>query len=237
MPLEPHSPAEQAPTTAAPSRRLAKIRTDCCLNCGTAATGNFCAECGQENKAHAVSLGLLLADLLAEVASWDSRLLRTLLPLLLRPGFLTNQYNAGRLVRYLSPLKLYLTISVLFFLLLAWKDPLADAVVISPSGLHVTSRSGPPQAATVSRTNVLLEGAIVSRLLKAQQNKHGFVNALLNSIPKMMFLLLPVLCRLAQAALPADKTPLCGACGLSAARPCLRLPTINSRWFCSIPTG
>ena len=117
-------------------------KSEHCLNCGAATPGNFCAECGQENKDHTVALKPLLADLLAEQVSWDSRLLRTLTALVIRPGFLTNEYNAGRRAAYLSPLKLYLTVSVLFFLLLAWKTPIAQYVqfdVKSPAAGPVVS--------------------------------------------------------------------------------------------------
>ncbi len=165
-----------------------------CLNCGAAAMGKFCADCGQENKAHSISLGPLLSEGLTELASWDSKLLRTLVPLLIRPGFLTNEYNAGRRVPYLSPLKLYLTVSVLFFLLLSWKNPLENAVVISSDGLHTSTSSShtPAAAGTRTNTNVLIEGAMARRLLRAKQNKTGFVSALLSDIPKMMFFLLPL---------------------------------------------
>ncbi len=105
--LEPQTPAGP-PRFALPRRkkRPPRPRPDYCLNCGRAADGSFCAHCGQENKDHTVALRPLLSDLLAEVASWDSKLLRTLVPLVVRPGFLTNEYNAGRRIGYLSPLKL-----------------------------------------------------------------------------------------------------------------------------------
>ena len=58
-----------------------------CLNCGVAATGKFCAECGQENEDQTVTMKLLARDLLSDVASFDSKLLRTLVPLVIRPVF------------------------------------------------------------------------------------------------------------------------------------------------------
>ena len=108
----------QTPSPLPKIGRKKKPRPDHCLNCQTPATGKFCAECGQENEDQTVAVKLLARDLLSDVASFDSKLLRTLAPLIIRPGFLTNEYNAGRRVRYLSPFKLYLTLSVLFFLVL-----------------------------------------------------------------------------------------------------------------------
>ncbi len=140
MAIEP-PPAPVKPTLFALPRRKTKTprpRPDHCLNCGAATEGNFCAYCGQENKDHTVALKPLLHDLLAETISWDSKLLRTVVPLLGRPGFLTNEYNAGRRVPYLSPLKMYLTVSVLFFLLLAWKNPLAGNLKIVTLADHST---------------------------------------------------------------------------------------------------
>lgn len=189
-------------------RRKARPRPDHCLNCGTPATGKFCAGCGQESKDHTVALRPLLADLLAEVASWDSKLARTLVPLVIRPGFLTNEYNAGRRVPYLSPLKLYLTVSVLFFLVLAWKHPVANiqvepgGVIIGKSGgMGMSRRPAPRTAAEYDARQKALPPAqrdapfnqvMARHAYKAKQSPQGFISALLNDIPKMMFFLLPL---------------------------------------------
>ncbi len=58
----------------------------------------------------------------------DSRLWRTLWYLLARPGFLTREFFAGRRVAYLPPFRLYLVISVLFFLVVTIpQGPLYEA--------------------------------------------------------------------------------------------------------------
>ncbi len=186
-------------------------RPDHCLNCGTAGDGIFCAHCGQENKDHTVALKPLLADLMAEFASWDSRLLRTLKALVFRPGFLTNEYNAGRRVSYVSPLKLYLTISVLFFLVLAWKNPLAGQVQVGVSPHSKAARGmivigGRPEPLPHSKAEYDVYQAHlppsqrdppVARLfiyhaIRAGGDRQGFLAALLGGIPKMMFFLLPL---------------------------------------------
>ena len=50
------------------------------------------------------------------ISHTDSRLWRTLAALLLRPGYLTREFLAGRRARYLPPVRLYLVISLVFFL-------------------------------------------------------------------------------------------------------------------------
>lgn len=90
-----------------------------CLNCGTAVVTRFCSECGQENTSYRVSLGRLVGDLFEEVFQLESRLWRTVWALVRRPGLLTREYNAGRRVRYTTPLRLYLLTSFVFFFVAA----------------------------------------------------------------------------------------------------------------------
>ncbi len=92
-----------------------------CLNCGEPIQGAYCYVCGQEAVDETVSFRHLAGEALDQVAGLDAKLLRTLLPLAVRPGFLTNEYNAGRRVRYLSPFRLYFYVSVIFFLIVTWK--------------------------------------------------------------------------------------------------------------------
>ena len=212
MALEQQTPPVSIPPVAVPpKRKVPRPRPDHCLNCGTPGDGNFCANCGQENKDHTVALKPLMADLMAEFASWDSRLFRTLVPLTIRPGFLTNEYNAGRRAAYLSPLKLYLTISVLFFLVLAWKNPLAGQVQVGvppqSSAAHgLIVMGGKPQPLPHSQAEYdayqahlpltqrdpPLARLFVHHVIRAGGDKRGFVSALLNDVPKMMFFLLPL---------------------------------------------
>lgn len=88
-----------------------------CCNCGDPLAGRYCARCGQRDLDLDRPLGELLADWLGAVVAFDSRLLRTLGPLLMRPGFLTREFLAGRRVRYVDPVKLYLAISLVATLL------------------------------------------------------------------------------------------------------------------------
>ncbi len=92
---------------------------DKCRNCGTSVIGPYCAACGQERDTHRESVFSLLHDLFADIASFDSRILRTATALLVRPGELPRAFHEGRTQRYMPAVRLYLFVSLLFFLTLS----------------------------------------------------------------------------------------------------------------------
>src|SRR5438552_230547 len=89
-----------------------------CLNCGIAVPREdvFCGQCGQENEHSPVSFAALMREAWEEFIKIDGKLLVTLGLLLFRPGYLTQEYVRGRRTAYLSPFKMYITVSALFFL-------------------------------------------------------------------------------------------------------------------------
>jgi len=93
---------------------------DCksCENCHQALNGPFCANCGQSTDSTLKYFWVVIMHLLDDIFSFDSRASRTLWPLIARPAFLTNEYFAGRRVHYVPPLRLYLFISIVFFITL-----------------------------------------------------------------------------------------------------------------------
>ena len=86
-----------------------------CANCGAALTGAYCAQCGQKVKPLDPTLRELAGDVAGELTDVDGRLLRSVRYLFTRPGFLSREHAEGRRVSYVSPLRLYLFFSVLFF--------------------------------------------------------------------------------------------------------------------------
>jgi hypothetical protein len=87
-----------------------------CDNCGAPVTLKFCATCGQKVAAPVHSLWHFAQEATEDITHADSRLWSTLWALLFRPGFLTLEFLQGRRARYLPPLRLYLVLSVVFFL-------------------------------------------------------------------------------------------------------------------------
>lgn len=61
----------------------------------------------------------MVGELLREAFELDSRLLRTLKLLLFRPGALAVEFSNNRRASYVSPIRLYLFVSILFFFLLS----------------------------------------------------------------------------------------------------------------------
>jgi hypothetical protein len=96
-----------------------------CLNCGTELLGQYCGNCGQRARGRLISLWELLQDAFGDLFELDSRLWRTLIPLLARPGQLTRDYLEGRRARYMPPFRMYLVLSLIFFVV-AFFDPRDD---------------------------------------------------------------------------------------------------------------
>jgi hypothetical protein len=89
-----------------------------CANCEAPLSGHYCANCGQEAVLHQASTREFLHEFIGHYVALEGKLWGSLRRLILKPGELTNEYMRGRRVRYVQPLRLYLTFSVLFFALL-----------------------------------------------------------------------------------------------------------------------
>jgi hypothetical protein len=94
---------------------LPLVRVIPCLNCGAAAPGKYCPECGQETVREPRTVTQFLDGLIAQYVVPTGQLWQTLSKLLFAPGALTVEYLAGRRARYLRPLQLYLMASVIVF--------------------------------------------------------------------------------------------------------------------------
>jgi len=108
---------EPAPLEAplAPSSR--------CKNCNAVLLGRFCVNCSQAADVHMPSTVELLHEMLEGLTHSDSRLWRTLKLLWFKPGMLTQEFVAGRRVAYLPPFRLYLILSIVFFLIASFVHP------------------------------------------------------------------------------------------------------------------
>jgi hypothetical protein len=111
-----------------------------CRNCQSSLAGAYCPVCGQRDIDLERPVWNLVGDLLKETFEVDGRTALTVKTLFLNPGKLTAEFLDGRRRTYTSPLRLYLAISISFFILAAWaassgflldpgQDPGFDAAV------------------------------------------------------------------------------------------------------------
>lgn len=86
-----------------------------CENCKADMSGPFCSQCGQHAIDYRRSFGRVVVDALDSFLNWDSRFFATIGLLLVMPWRLTKDFLAGKRVRYVHPLRLYLLVSIVFF--------------------------------------------------------------------------------------------------------------------------
>lgn len=128
-----------------------------CLNCGTILKGKFCHNCGQENLEMKESFGHMMNHAISDYFHFDHQFFSTLKPLFTKPGFLTNEYMAGRRANYLHPVKMYIFISLVYF------------VVLFQTGHQLvhTNVSNTPQSTQMAIDSVIKDPAIPAYVKKS----------------------------------------------------------------------
>ncbi|MCK5907079.1 MAG: DUF3667 domain-containing protein [Flavobacteriales bacterium] len=92
---------------------------EACLNCGhnLVEDDNFCPRCGQINSIKRVTFIDMIKETLGDFIAYDSRLSNSLIPLFKKPGQLSLDYISGKRASHIHPMRLYLVVSFVFFLL------------------------------------------------------------------------------------------------------------------------
>ena len=89
-----------------------------CVTCGNEFTGKYCNACGEKIlQAEERTLGHFFGEFIHLFTHADSKFLKSLKYLLLRPGFLTSEYLQGRRKLYTPPLTLFFIANLLYFLI------------------------------------------------------------------------------------------------------------------------
>ena len=215
-PLAP--PASVAAVAPAPAAVPAGPR---CENCGNEVTQRYCGACGQRQDAPVHSLWHFSQLAVEDVTHADSRLWRTLRALLFKPGFLTQEFLAGRRARYLPPVRLYLVLSVAFFLYAAAmpgapavlkidakhptksgfispaEDPEIASIGLAPKTGETTQQRAERLCANANYGGPwkkTLAPLVVESCRKiVRDNGRGLREAFLHNLPRAMFVFLPLL--------------------------------------------
>jgi hypothetical protein len=145
-----------------------------CPNCGRDLEGRFCAGCGQKVTALNPTAHDFLHDLTHELLHVDGKIFQSVRLLLTRPGFLTSEYFKGRRARYVSPIRLYLIFSVVYFAIAA-AAPSSDKY-----GVQVKTTGNP-------------EEAVRAIGFESEEQLEAAVNAAISTwAPRIMFVLVPL---------------------------------------------
>lgn len=177
-----------------------------CANCGAPLAGRYCSACGQRHHdAPAHHFGHFVGEAFEDLTHADSRLWQTLIALLFRPGFLTREFLDGRRVRYLPPVRLYLVLSVLFFLIAAMtphpltvQQPIVtqkgSRIVVTPLGVDAVGTARAAQiCATFHYTGPLAPRFNTNCAKALTANRDDLANNFLHNAGRALFLLLPLL--------------------------------------------
>ena len=180
-----------------------------CANCygALAPTDRYCRHCGQRTRLHVPTLFEFVHEFGSHYVALDGGVLwRSLAALFLAPGKLAREYFAGRRGKYVAPLRLYLTASILFFVVIRVFG--GDAEVKMER--NVAAAEQPPVALSLGDGDALAKpwaygnGVrlwLAKRLDKLEAEMKGpnraeiFTNALRRFVGSMyyaMFLLLPI---------------------------------------------
>ena len=153
------------------------------------------------------SLWHFASEVMEDLTHADSRLWSTVGALLFKPGFLTCEFLAGRRVQYLPPLRLYLVLSLLFFVIAALNRGEEVTVLVMPQDGSqilptkplVLASSGErrrrgEQACNEIGTNGAFERLLSQGCHKAvQDDGRALSETYKHNIPRAIFLSLPIL--------------------------------------------
>ena len=166
-----------------------------CANCAEPLAGEFCSHCGQQAIDLHRPISALFSDVVGDILNLDTRLLRTLRPLMLKPGQVARDYIAGQRVSHVPPLKAYLIAALIFFSLFTIfpsQAPVRVFVQGSAEERDAKSQRGsrtffslPP---SISYYNDWYQGAVA----RAMRQPEAFAHAVYSNIPRAFFFLLPL---------------------------------------------
>lgn len=109
-----------------------KIQHKLCLNCNSKLpeNANYCCSCGQKVEGPIIRFKDFIRDAFEDYFSIDSKIFKSLIPLIFKPGFLSIEYIKGKRNSYIPPFRMFLIISVIYFLFLSFSEKKDDFIKI-----------------------------------------------------------------------------------------------------------
>ena len=97
--------------------RLKERQEKNCLNCQAEVQGRYCHVCGQENIEPKETVWHLITHFFQDITHFDGKFFSTVKYLVIKPGFLSTEYMAGRRASYVNPIRMCIFTSAFFFLI------------------------------------------------------------------------------------------------------------------------
>jgi hypothetical protein len=164
-----------------------------CQNCGTELKGPYCSACGQKDFDFHRSFGHVFHEAIETWFHFDGSFFRGFHTLLFRPGVMTKEYNEGKRARHVPPLRFYLVVSLVFFLLIPPHNASEGAMVLDEKDRAELAAAGvstdPVAPGAEPGTG---ERALDGSLRKFLQDPTLFWNAFLRALPKTLLICLPI---------------------------------------------
>ena len=161
-----------------------------CGNCGAPLSGPYCSQCGQRHEPAMHSFWHFMQEAFEDFTHADSRLWRTLGALLFRPGFLTREFLEGRRARYLPPVRLYLVLSVAFFVIAGILTSHSHADAQTPAAAREACAEIPQQMPWLGDYGARFQAGCVAAI---EDGGRSVDESILHNVPRAMFLFLPLL--------------------------------------------
>ncbi len=167
-----------------------------CLNCEKEFNSNFnyCPYCGQKNIDPNPKLKHFISEFLSANFNVDSKIFITLKSLLLKPAWLSKEFLAGKREKYLTPVRLYLLISLVYFFVLSINnDNRQNIVEINEDGITKTGSIITVDSINTDAFNTFDKNIYEKlHLLKTPAGQKMFKQALKNNISLGMFIFIPL---------------------------------------------
>jgi len=174
-----------------------------CTNCDhiIGENDNFCNNCGQKTDEASLKIKYFVKDYLSANFNLDSKIYQTLKLLILSPAKLTTEFLAGKKTKYISPVRLYLVISLLYFFVVSLD-------LSSNTSSFQNDNASTDSISVKSETDDLINLSIDNeesmsdfdrlvakklKLLNSDMGRFVFAENFKQSLSKGMFLLLPLI--------------------------------------------
>lgn len=106
-------------------KRKIRRKTHLCPNCETVLERdeNYCHVCGQENHNLNVPMKDLVMEFIGSITFFETKFIETASVIFTHPGKLTLDFNSGKRVKYMHPVRMYFWVSAIFFFVLGFDFP------------------------------------------------------------------------------------------------------------------